>query len=301
MSQARIHAVTVACLGDVMLDVLVEAPRGLVADDDTPARITFAAGGQAANVATWVAALGGTAVVVGPRSAHGHGLLVADALARSGVAVHGPSVGQPGAVVSIVEAGRRSLASDAGDTSWLARLDPDGWLAGADWLLISGYALLRATDPGRLVTLASDARAQGSRIAIDLASASMIEAFGADRFRWLWQSLEPAVVFANDAEWSATHPRGSPFPASGFGTGGGSVLALKHGARGTTFVIDGVSDFRPAPSGRVVDATGAGDALTAGFLVGGIELAMSTAARCVAQVGAQPAPLSVSEPSRWHP
>ena len=46
--------VTVACLGDVMLDVIVEAPGGLVPYDDTPAEITFAAGGQAANVATWV-------------------------------------------------------------------------------------------------------------------------------------------------------------------------------------------------------------------------------------------------------
>ena len=44
----------VACLGDVMLDVIVETSGALVDDDDTPARITFAAGGQAANVATWV-------------------------------------------------------------------------------------------------------------------------------------------------------------------------------------------------------------------------------------------------------
>ena len=63
----------VACLGDVMLDVIVETPGALVDDDDTPARITFAAGGQAANVATWVVALGGRARVFGPRADTGSG------------------------------------------------------------------------------------------------------------------------------------------------------------------------------------------------------------------------------------
>ena len=290
MSDPAPLGVTVACLGDVMLDVLVETPGGLVADDDTPARITFAAGGQAANVATWVTALGGTALVVGPRSVHGHGLLVSEALAARGVTVHGPSVAQPGAVVSIVAVGCRSLATDPGDISWLSHLEPGSWLTGMDWLFVSGYALLRAPQPDGIRAVAAAARAQGSRVAVDLASASMITSYGGERFRSLWQSLEPSVVFANDAEWAATHPSGSPLPSSGFGAGGSSVLALKQGARGATFVIDGVPDPRPPAAGSVVDATGAGDALTAGFLVGGVDLAMSTAARCVARVGAQPDP-----------
>ena len=66
------------------------------------------------------------------------------------------------------------------------------------------------------------------------------------------------------------------------------MLVLKHGARGATFVIDGVSDDRQTVAGPVVDVTGAGDAVTAGFLVGGADLAMDAAARCVGVVGAQP-------------
>ncbi|MGI8899384.1 MAG: carbohydrate kinase family protein [Nocardioides sp.] len=297
MPEPMAPPVTVACLGDVMLDVLVEAPAGLVPDDDTPARITFAAGGQAANVAGWVASLGGTARVVGPRSVHGHGLLVSEALAARGVTVHGPLVACPGAVVSIVAAGSRSLASDAGDISWLSRLEPDRWLAGVDWLFVSGYALLRAPAPEAILLLAAMARAQGSRIAVDLASGSMVTAYGAERFRTLWQSLEPSAVFANDAEWAATHPPGTPLASSELGSGGRSVLVLKHGSRGATFVVDGVPDPRPPVPGPVVDATGAGDALTAGFLVGGADLAMSTAARCVARVGAQPEPVPDSSTS----
>ena len=44
----------------------------------------------------------------------------------------------------------------------------------------------------------------------------------------------------------------------------------------------------PAVDVEVVDATGAGDALAAGLLVGGPELGTATAARCCAQIGAMP-------------
>ena len=50
--------------------------------------------------------------------------------------------------------------------------------------------------------------------------------------------------------------------------------------------VDG-ADY-PALPADVVDTTGAGDALAAGFLVGGPELAAQAAARCVAQLGAMP-------------
>jgi ribokinase len=281
--------VSVACLGDVMLDVIVEAPEGLVPDDDTPAEITFAAGGQAANVATWVSALGGRATLFGPRSDHGHGGMVEAALAARGVEVVGPRVDRPGTVVSLVTAGTRSMASDPGDPTWLRQVSPGPWLEGADWLFVSGYALLRSDAPDRLVDLAATARAAGTRVAVDLASAAMLEHYGGARFRALWQSLEPAVVFANDGEWRATQG-GDPtgVTRSAFGRGGRTVLVLKHGPDGADFVIDGVADHRAAVASDVVDVTGAGDSLTAGFLVGGADLAMRTAARCVEHVGAQP-------------
>ena len=38
----------------------------------------------------------------------------------------------------------------------------------------------------------------------------------------------------------------------------------------------------------VVDATGAGDAFAAGYLLGGPKLALQAAARCVATMGAMP-------------
>jgi ribokinase len=272
--------VLVACLGDVMLDVIVELEDGLTSDDDTPATITFAAGGQAANVATWVVSLGGQARVFGPRADHGPGQLVDKALRNHGVEVWGTSSGASGAVVSIVSGGSRTMASDPGDLAWLEEIRSGAWLEGADWLFVSGYALLRTPDPQRVVETAAVARAHGTRIAVDLASAAMVSTYGADRFSALCQALRPSVVLATDAEWATS--------AGGFGAGGNAVLVLKHGAAGTSFVIDGVADERQPTLGPVVDVTGAGDALAAGFLVGGVDLAMEAASRCVAHLGAQP-------------
>jgi ribokinase len=272
--------VLVACLGDVMLDVIVELEKDLTCDDDTPAVVTFAAGGQAANVAAWTVALGGRARVLGPRSDTGPGQLVDEALRRRGVELCGTTGGRPGAVVSLVTEGRRSMASDAGDLGWLEDVRSGPWLDGADWLFVSGYALVRTPDPQRVVETAAVARAHGTRIAVDLSSAAMVAEFGAGAFSALCRSLRPSAVFATDDEW-ATNP-------GAFGAGGTAVLVLKHGAGGASFVIDGVADDRQPRPGPVVDPTGAGDALAAGFLVGGVDLAMQAAARCVAHRGAQP-------------
>lgn len=266
----------VACLGDVMLDVVADLEHPLVTDDDTPARITVGAGGQAANVATWVSALGGRAVVVGPRGADAAGRLVADLLARHGVEVVSTETAGTGVVVSMVAERTRSMASDPGDLGWLSDVRVGAWLAGVDWLFVSGYALLRAADPERLVSVAAAARAQGTRVAVDLASAAMVTRFGADSFTALCRSLEPAVVFANEAELAV------------IGGVAGADLVVKRGAAGACFVVDGKAEERRPVDGAVVDVTGAGDALAAGYLLGGPDLAMQTAGRCVAQRGAQP-------------
>ncbi|HYO40410.1 MAG TPA: carbohydrate kinase family protein [Nocardioidaceae bacterium] len=270
----------IACIGDVLLDVVVEPVGSLSPDDDTPAVVTLAAGGQGANVAAWTTALGGRARVFGPGPDAGPGRLVADSLARWGVEVYAAGTGRTGAVVSLLTAGARSLASDPGDLGWLAEVAPGPWLDGVDWLFVSGYALLRAPEPERLVDTAAVARSRGARVALDLSSAALVSEFGAAAFSDLCSALRPSAVFATDEEWAAG--------PGAFGAGGDAVLVLKHGPRGASFVIDGITDHRQPPPGPVVDVTGAGDALAAGFLVGGVDLAMQAAARCVAQRGAQP-------------
>jgi ribokinase len=63
---------------------------------------------------------------------------------------------------------------------------------------------------------------------------------------------------------------------------------LKRRARGVAVLCDGKRTEHAAQPTEPIDTTGAGDALAAGFLVGGIELALETAARCVSKLGAMP-------------
>jgi sugar/nucleoside kinase (ribokinase family) len=59
---------------------------------------------------------------------------------------------------------------------------------------------------------------------------------------------------------------------------------LKRGARGCVVAGRGY----PARPVTALDTTGAGDAFAAGFLLGGPELALDAAARCVSRLGAMP-------------
>ena len=124
---------------------------------------------------------------------------------------------------------------------------------------------------------AGAARTQGARISVDLASARGIADFGPDRLLARLEELAPDVAFAGDGEVAAL---GREPPAG--------TLVVKHGARGVTVVEDGSREEHEARAVDVVDPTGAGDALAAGFLVGGVELGLEAAARCVAQAGAMP-------------
>ena len=274
-------SVMVCVAGDVMLDVLVLTQGPLTVDDDTPAAITLSAGGQAANVAAWVRALGGGSRLYGPRTRDAAGQVIDAQLMARGISLYAePRDARCGAVVSLVTSGTRSLASDPGDLEWIDdRLSDTSWLSGADWLHLSGYLLLRAPDPAVVMRASDAARRAGVRVAIDLASASMIETYGPREFWALVEKLGPSVVFGNEGEWDVVGVSPGSLPAE---------AVVKRGARGASFVVCGVQTSLAVVPGPVVDVTGAGDALAAGYFVGGPEMAMLAAARCVSQIGAQP-------------
>ena len=276
-------AVLVCVAGDVMLDVLVATPGPMPPDDDTPARVTLGPGGQGANVAAWVRHLGQPARLYGPRSRDTVGaVLDAQLLARGIELAAEPDSTRSGVVVSLATGGTRTMASDPGGLAWISgRLADPAWLSGAAWLHLSGYLLLRAPDPELVRTVARVAHARGVRVSVDLSSAAMIAAYGAGQLRALVEDLEPAVVFGNAGEWRALGA--DPYVW-------GPDAILKRGAQGCLFVRDGRATELAVVPGDVRDVTGAGDALAAGYLVGGADQAMLAAAECVSQIGAQPAP-----------
>jgi ribokinase len=271
----------ICTLGDLLLDVIVRAPHRLAADADTPVETRVVSGGQAANVAAWIAALGGTARFVGKQADDETGELVRSLLERRGVELAGPrGAGRTGVVVSLVGPdGERSMATDRGVAPELQADDLDqAWFEGCEWLHLSGYSLLAEPIGSAALAAASLARGEGARVSVDLSSWSAIRAYGADRFRGRLEELGPDVVFANEAEWELV--------------GGAYALAetsvVKRGSRGVAVHARGEVEERAPLPAEVVDTTGAGDALAAGFIVGGIDLGVEAAARCVAQMGAVP-------------
>lgn len=266
----------VCALGDLTLDVVVRLAGPIAVGADTDSRIHLAPGGQAANVAAWAAELGASSRFVGKRGADDAGRLAYEGLARRGVEVVGPSEGRNGVVCSLVSPdGERSMASDRGAAASLRaeELDPE-WLAGCDHLFVSGYALAREPARGAALHATALARAQGATTSVDLSSWSAIRDSGARRFRGAVEELAPDVVFANEEEERVF---GGPLA--------GPAWIVKRGVRGCSF--DG--DERPALAvPEVVDTTGAGDALAAGWIVGGPELGLQAAARCVARLGSMP-------------
>lgn len=269
----------VCCVGDSVLDILVSVEGELAHDDDVPAQVRLVPGGQAVNVAAWVRRAGGTARYLGPRSTDSTGRLLDQAMADRGITTTGPAYDRaPGAVLSIISGPDRSMASDAGALGWPREVLDSADLSGADWLMVSAYTIYRLGDTAPLVELCQRADAGGVRVAVDLSSARMLRRFGAHELSDLLRVIAPTMIFANEAEWGALSPFGQR----------SCDLALKRNARGCIFQIGDSVEARPSVAAEVVDTTGAGDALAAGFLVGGPDLAMRLAAECVAQVGAQP-------------
>jgi len=270
----------ITTLGDALLDVIVRLDEPLAAGADALAATQTSVGGQAANVAAWAVALGAEARCVAKRGDDLAGKLVYVELEARGVEPAGPVQGRSGIVVSLVGTdGERTMASDRGAGPELSadELDPE-WFA-CDCLHISGYALFSRPIDGAALRAAELARERGARVSVDLSAWTRIREYGPVRFRELLERLAPDVIFANEAEWEIV----------GAAYGLAPTAVVKRGARGVLVLgEEGVELPAAAAAVDVVDATGAGDALAAGFLVGGTELAVEAAALCVGKLGAMP-------------
>ena len=273
----RSQAMLVCALGDLLLDVVVRLDGKLMPGGDVGARTVVSPGGQAANVAAWASSLGAHARLIAKRARDEAGRLAAVQVGELGVDVAGPiaAAGATGVVVSLVAAdGERTMASDRGVSETFAPSELDlAWLSGCDHLFVSGYCLTSAEERRVAEIAIAAARSQGAGMSLDLSATSAIESCGVDTLRAFIADVRPDAVFCNEDEDRAAG-----------GVVEGIHWILKRGARGVSF--DG--DEREALDAAPVDSTGAGDALAAGWIVGGPGLGLETAARCIAHVGAMP-------------
>jgi sugar/nucleoside kinase (ribokinase family) len=265
----------IVALGDAHLDVVVRQLGPLADDTDTPARTLLGPGGQAANVAAWVAALGGRSRLIYARGSDLAAGLVAADLTGRGVELAGPVVdGRTGVVVSLSDGGtRRSMITDLGVGPRLSAGELDeSWLDGGTWLHLPAYSLVRDPISGAALAAAAAARARSARLSVDLSSTAALSEFGVDRFVRLLAGLRPDVVFGTQAE------------AALVGELPGLEIVVKLGPAG----VRASGRVYPAAATQAVDSTGAGDAFAAGYLLGGVSIGLAAAARAVATMGAMP-------------
>jgi sugar/nucleoside kinase (ribokinase family) len=274
-SDSGSRPVQICVLGDAHLDVVVRVTGPLAEDTDTPAITHLGAGGQGANVAAWAAALGAQSRLVAPRGTDVAARLLAEELARRGVELVGPIVpGRTGVVVALSDGGRhRSMLTDRGVGTEIAAADLDAeWLDGCDWLHVAGYSLAAEPAHGAAVAAMRAAAARSVPLSIDVSSTTLIRGYGTSRFRRLLGSLNPDVIFGTRAE------------AALLGAGLADRLVVKLGEAG----VHVAGRRYPARPTVAVDATGAGDAFAAGYLIGGVDLGLTAAARAVATMGGMP-------------
>jgi sugar/nucleoside kinase (ribokinase family) len=274
------RAVGLCSFGDAVIDVVISLSRLPVVDDDVPAEITLVAGGQAANVAAWCAALGARSRLVTKLGTDVLGRLARDSLEFVGVEVLTPAgCGATGVVASMVTPdGSRSMASDRRAIAEFAGDElEDAWFDDCAWLHVSGYALFGERSCGAALEASRLARERGARVSVDLSTALLVGSLGRQEVQRRVQSCGASLVFANAAEYDAT------------GHLDVATTVVKRGARGCLVIEPGSSrELAALPATVVADTTGAGDAFAAGWLLGGPDLALRAARTCLGSYGAMP-------------
>jgi len=286
------------CVGDLMVDVAVEAPA-LARGGDVAGAVRLGPGGSAANVAVWAVAGGGRARLVAGRGDDLAGRLLAAALAERGVELvpAGAAPAASGAMLVVMEAGERTFVADPGANLGLGEGDVVGGLEGAGAVFVSGYPLLRPATRAAAMAAAAAAGRAGVPAVVDAASWPLLTGGAGEPV--LAAAALAGTLLANRDEAAALAGRRDPAEAGTWLAARVGTAVVKCGAAGV-MVCDGDRPPVPvpAPAATVVDVTGAGDAFAAAYLLaraGGAGPAEAAAggaglaAQAVATRGAWPA------------
>jgi sugar/nucleoside kinase (ribokinase family) len=238
-------------IGDVIEDVIVIPESEIRPNTDTKSAIHKSMGGQAANVASWLAFLGVQTRFVGCVGLTDVRKLDAE-LKQNGIESALQSSAKPtGSLVVLVQGDSRSMLTDRGanlDLN-LRAIDPSGFAA----VYLSGYSLLgRGLD--EIKDFAARVRQAGAVLAIDPGSYGFIEDHGVEEFKELISEAD--LIFPNLEEDQLLGLSG--VVALNVVTKGQNG-AQAHWANGQSVEVAGLET-------ESIDPTGAGDAFCAGFL-----------------------------------
>ena len=238
-------------IGDVIEDVIVIPESEIRPNTDTNSVIHKSMGGQAANVASWLAFLGVQTRFVGCVGLSDVRKLAAE-LEQYGIEAALQSSAKPtGSLVVLVQGASRSMLTDRGanlDLN-LRSIDPTGFAA----VYLSGYSLFgRAL--GEIKDFAARVKQAGALLAIDPGSYGYITDHGLEDFKELISEAD--LIFPNLEEDQLLGLSG--VVALNVVTKGQNG-AEAHWASGQSVEVAGLAT-------ESIDPTGAGDAFCAGFL-----------------------------------
>ncbi len=289
----------VVVVGDLLYDLLAKV-ESIAFGTDTFAPVRAGAGGSGANVAAWLARLGVKTHFVGRVGNDVFGRFLAAELGRGGVRPHlayDHSCGTGKVFVLVDGSGERTMITDRGAGEALNPEDlPAKLFQGTAHLHLSGYVLSGSSRRETALEALRLAREVGMSVSVDPSSVPLLKAVGPERF--LEWTRDVDLCLPNLQEGSLLGGAGDP----------GRILdrlltrypgvILKLGAQGAMYAsADGERTHLPAAPARVVDTTGAGDALCAGFLaawLSGVSAAealregVKLAARVVQRMGGRP-------------
>jgi pseudouridine kinase len=286
----------IACLGGAVIDRKLVALRAIEAGTSNPARGHVGFGGVARNVAENLARLGCRASLHSCVGDDANGAALLAHLALAGVdasAVRAVSGASTAEYVAILEPGG-ALHVAAADMAILDGLyGPlvDGFLddaAGADWAFADCNA-----PAATLERLVDRTRSAGVNLAVDV-----ISTVKAARLPHDLSGLGCLFLNRDEAAAILGGPAAPAELAEALKARGAQRFVLTLGADGAIAHEAGASHTIKAESARIVDVTGAGDAMIAGTLLGlASSLSLPEAARLGAHVAARAvaSPLSVDE------
>jgi sugar/nucleoside kinase (ribokinase family) len=257
----------VVVFGDVVNDVVAIPREAIRPDTDTTSTIRALPGGSAANTAAWLGSLGSPVDFVGcvgVADLEYH----AQELRRQGVAPH--LVAAPGlptsTIVIVVEGERRTMLTERGANRALAAQDlSDELLEQAAVLHLTGYSLLDGPRPAGMRDLIERAHAAGVTVSLNPGSAGFMADFGAADFVAGIEGID--ILFANIREAQLLCDQRAPDGIAQMMGDRYGLALITRGSDGVIVAERGAKPISvPVPQARIVDPTGAGDAMSAGFL-----------------------------------